>query len=79
MDPEAKHFDFNQNSILICVEVHFGKTLNSLDIFNGGGPTPFLYMATRFLPNVHVQKCTKMYKICFFLFGSSLDRFTCCG
>ena len=27
----------------------------------GGGPTPFLYMATRFLPNVHVQKCTKMY------------------
>ena len=40
----------------------------------GGGPTPFLYMATRFLPNVHVQKCTKMYKICFFLFGSSLDR-----
>ena len=45
----------------------------------GGGPTTFLYMATRFLPNVHVQKCTKMYKICFFLFGSSLDRYTCCG
>ena len=36
MDPEAKHFDFNQNSILICVEVHFGKTLNSPDIFNVG-------------------------------------------
>ena len=32
----------------------------------GGGPTPFLYMVTRFL-NVHtVQKCTKMYKIFFF-------------
>ena len=31
----------------------------------GGGPTPFLYMATRFLPNVHVQKCTKMYKYVF--------------
>ena len=48
----------------------------------GGGPTSFLYMATRFLPNVHVQnvqKCTKMYKIGFFMFGSSLDRFTCCG
>ena len=48
----------------------------------GGGPTPFLYMATRFLPNVHVQnvqKCTKMYKIGFFMFGSSLDRFTCFG
>ena len=49
-----------------------------------GGPTSFLYMATRFLPNVHVrtkmyknvQKCTKYV---FFLFGSSLDRFTCCG
>ena len=39
----------------------------SFFVFTGGGPTPFLYMATRFLPNVHVQKCTKMYKICFFL------------
>ena len=32
----------------------------------GGGPTPFLYMATRFLPNVHVrlQKCTKYVFSC---------------
>ena len=55
------------------------KLYNSI-LYGGGGPTPFLYMATRFLPNVHdVQKCTKMYKIGFFMFGSSLDRFTCCG
>ena len=56
--------------------------LNKGFLNSGGGPTPFLYMATRFLPNVHVQnvqKCTKMYKIGFFMFGSSLDRFTCCG
>ena len=51
----------------------------SFSVKRRGGPTPFLYMATRFLPNVHVQKCTKMYKIGFFMFGSSLDRFTCCG
>ena len=33
----------------------------------GGGPTTFLYMATRFLPNVHVQnvqKCTKYVFSC---------------
>ena len=33
----------------------------------GGGPTPFLYMATRFLPNVHVQnvqKCTQYVFSC---------------
>ena len=39
-------------------------------IKGGGGPTPFLYMATRFLPNVHVQnvqnvqKCTKYVFSC---------------
>ena len=41
----------------------------------GGGPTTLMYMATRFLPKCTCTKCTKMYKICFFLFGSSLDRF----
>ena len=33
-------------------------------VYIGGGPTPFLYMATRFLPNVHVQKCTKYVFSC---------------
>ena len=37
-------------------------------LLGGGGPTPFLYMATRFLPNVHmyknVQKCTKYVFSC---------------
>ena len=32
----------------------------------------FSCLATRFLPNVHVPKCTKMYKICFFLFGHQI-------
>ena len=27
----------------------------------GGGPTPFLYMATRFLANVHVQNVQKLF------------------
>ena len=66
--------------IVILFYYHFVLLSFCFIIANiGGGPTTFLYMATRFLPNVHVQKCTKMYKICFFLFGSSLDRFTCCG
>ena len=40
-----------------CAALHF---MNG----GGGGPTPFLYMATRFLPNVHVQKCTKYVFSC---------------
>ena len=35
-----------------------------LTFYYRGGPTPFLYMATRFLPNVHVQKCTKYVFSC---------------
>ena len=31
----------------------------------GGGPTPFLYMATRFLANVHVQNVQNVQKLFF--------------
>ena len=41
--------------------VSFLRRRFRFDLLKRGGPTPFLYMATRFLPNVHVQKCTKMY------------------
>ena len=34
-------------------------------ITEGGGPTPFLYMATRFLPNVHVQNVQNVQKLFF--------------
>ena len=32
---------------------------------DGGGPTPFLYMATRFLANVHVQNVQNVQKLFF--------------
>ena len=41
------------------------KMYRSLRLSNErGGPTTFLYMATRFLPNVHVQKCRKYVFSC---------------
>ena len=43
---------------------NFGLLSKCCSRRGGGGPTPFLYMATRFLPNVHVQKCTKYVFSC---------------
>ena len=34
-------------------------------LLTGGGPTPFLYMATRFLANVHVQNVQNVQKLFF--------------
>ena len=55
----------NINSVNINSVNINSVNINSVNINSGGGPTPFLYMATRFLANVHVQNVQNVQKLFF--------------
>ena len=60
-DIESQIFTTLFSNLLVIILLVNHDFSSGYHVLVGGGPTPFLYMATRFLPNVHVQKCTKMY------------------